>query len=68
MGDVALVTAGAQRPELFDEHQRRFRALPGSFGAAHLFAAAARVGEGALVTGGYTSAGPATADAWLVTP
>ena len=68
MGDAALVTAGAARPELFIEREHRFRALPGSFGTAHLFAAAARVGEGALVTGGYTSAGPATADAWLVTP
>jgi hypothetical protein len=68
MGDAALVTAGAARPELFDERERRFRALPGSFGAAHLFAAAAHVGQGAPVTGGYTTAGPATADAWLVTP
>jgi hypothetical protein len=68
MGDDALVTAGAARPELFDERAQRFRALPGSFGMAHLFAAAARVGKGALVTGGYTTAGPATADAWLVTP
>jgi hypothetical protein len=75
MGDAALVTAGAARPELFDEGRARaagqsgrFRALPGSFGTAHLFAAAAPVGRGALVTGGYTPAGPATADAWLVTP
>jgi Galactose oxidase, central domain len=68
MGDTALVTAGAARPELFDARGRRFRALPGSFGAAHLFAAAAPVGRGALVTGGYTTAGAATADAWLVTP
>jgi hypothetical protein len=68
MGDAALVTAGAARPELFVEREHRFRALPGSFGTAHLFAAAAPVGQGALVTGGYTTAGPATADAWLVTP
>lgn len=62
----ALVVGGADRAELFDRRSGRFQPIDGSFGSAHLFAAAARTRGGVLVNGGYTSLSPPTRDAWLV--
>jgi hypothetical protein len=62
-----LVCCGAPRAELFDPSSGLFRAIPGSFGAGPLFAAAVRIGpEELLVTGGYSLVGPATDAAWII--
>ncbi len=62
-----LVCCGAAGAETFDPAAGSFTLVPGSVGTGPLFAAAARVApEALLVTGGYSSSGPATANAWLV--
>lgn len=62
-----LVCCGAPNAEVFDPTSGVFSEISGSLGAGPLFAAAARVGpEEILVTGGYSLAGPATAEAWLI--
>lgn len=63
----AVVCCGASNAEVFDPASGRFASIPGSLGVGPLFAAAARVGpDEILVTGGYSLAGPPTADAWLI--
>jgi hypothetical protein len=63
----ALACCGSPDAEVFDPVAEAFTLISGSFAAGPLFAAAARVGGGAiLVTGGYSLSGPATAAAWLV--
>jgi hypothetical protein len=66
-GGLVLLSSGASTPELFDPRTGRFTAMFGTLGVTPLFAAAARVGPRAvLVTGGYSTTGPATSDAWLI--
>jgi hypothetical protein len=62
-----VICCGASRAELFDPATGTFRLIEGSFGADPYGAATARVGpQELLVTGGYSSAGPATDAAWLI--
>jgi hypothetical protein len=62
-----LVCCGAARAELFDPSSGLFQRIAGSFGSGPLFAAAVRIGpEELLVTGGYSSTGPATAATWII--
>ena len=63
----ALVCCGAPDAELFEPGSNRFVTVPGTFGPGPLFSAAARIGpEAVLVTGGYSSSGPASSEAWLI--
>jgi hypothetical protein len=62
-----LVASGGPSPEVFDPASGSFNPLQGSLGLTPLFAAAAAVGKNqVLLTGGYSTAGPATALAWLI--
>jgi hypothetical protein len=62
-----LVSSGAPSPEVFDPASGSFSLLQGSLGLTPLFAAAAAVGRNqVLLTGGYSTSGPATALAWLI--
>jgi hypothetical protein len=64
-----LVAGGASFAELFDERTNSFTQIPGTLGAARLFASVTLLANGeALVAGGYADSGsglPATTGAWL---
>jgi hypothetical protein len=62
-----LVVAGASFPELYDPATGNFHPAGGSTGRATLFGAAARFGpREVLLTGGYSTTGPATAQAFVL--
>jgi hypothetical protein len=66
-GDRVLISSGAPNPEIYDATTGSFTVLAGSLGISPLFAAAAPVGlNEVLLTGGYSTTGPATALAWLI--
>lgn len=67
-GGSVVVAGGAPTPEIFDPHREVFRLLEGSMGRYSLFAAAAPIGHGELLlTGGYSTTGPSSAEAWVIT-
>lgn len=70
LGDGRVVVAGgADAPEVYEPAADRFSRLPGSYGRAPLFAAAAwLVGGTVLLCGGYSRVDPPTDTAWLVRP
>jgi hypothetical protein len=62
-----VVASGAPTPEIFDPHRGVFHLIDGSMGRYPLFAAAAPIDDGELLlTGGYSTTGPPSADAWLI--
>ena len=62
-----VVAGGAPTPEIFDPRRDVFQVLEGSMGRYPLFAAAAPIGPGELLlTGGYSTTGPSSADAWVI--
>jgi hypothetical protein len=64
---TVLVVAGASFPEVYDPATGAFHPAEGSIGRATLFGAAARVGSrGVLLTGGYSTTGPASDQAFVV--
>jgi hypothetical protein len=64
---AVLVGGGAERPELWDPHDRTFVTVGGSIGGPQMFATATRVaGDDVLVIGGYDARIVPTASAWVI--
>lgn len=59
---------GAAEPELFDPAAQRFRIVSGNARMAGQFSAVARVGNAALITGGYGGGTGPRQTAWLYRP
>jgi hypothetical protein len=66
---AVLVGGGAERPELWDPHDRTFVAVGGAIGGAQMFATATPLaGDDVLVAGGYDERIAPSAAAWVIGP